>query len=253
MGAVWITFATENNVDGDIDYLAQEISRTGLRTRLHPLFPGEDDKIERLMPAFLTRPDQSDAWILYGSEELLKGDRLQKISRVVQRAIEERGAFPRIGLFTNAGEFTKAEPIALTDKVFVDDPEWRSRLGRALGIDLQNGAASDTGLPPYVAKLHPTTGEPFRYTFEFRPKMERWDSVLFAILPEERARVAPEIQNQPYEEGFSEDGEWYFLVGRTPATPRNSYVVAMKDLPTRLAFGQEGTDEVVILNIRPPN
>ena len=47
MGTVWITFATEDNVDGDVDYLAQEISRGGMRTRQHPLFVGEDDKIDR--------------------------------------------------------------------------------------------------------------------------------------------------------------------------------------------------------------
>jgi hypothetical protein len=83
--------------------------------------------------------------------------------------------------------------------------------------------------------------------------MGRWDPVLFAILPEERARVAPVIRDLPYEEGFSDDAEWYFLLGRTPATPQSSYVVEMQGLPSRLAFGQEGADEVVILNMRPPS
>ena len=80
MGTVWITFATEDNVDGDVDYLAQEIGRTGLRTRQHPMFPGEDDKIDRLMPAFLSRPDQCDAWILYASGRTLEGGRLERIA-----------------------------------------------------------------------------------------------------------------------------------------------------------------------------
>ena len=253
MGFVWITFATENNIDGDIDYLAQEISRSGQRTRLHPLFPDEDDKIDRLMPAFLGRPDQSDAWILYGSAESLRGDRPNRLSRVVEQAVAKRGDFPRIGLFTNAEALAMGQQIPLTTRLFVDDPEWRSRLGAALGADLQSAFSNEAGLPPYVAKLQPLESGPFRYTFEFRPKMKRWDPVLFAILPEERSRVAPEIQNNPYEEGFSDDAEWYFLRGGTPATPQNSYVVAMKDLPTRLAFGQEGADEVVVLNIRPPN
>ncbi len=69
MGTVWITFATENNVDGDVDYLAQEIGRCGLRTRMHPMFPGEDEKIDRPDTRFLSRPEQSDAWILYASSE----------------------------------------------------------------------------------------------------------------------------------------------------------------------------------------
>ncbi|HYI93236.1 MAG TPA: hypothetical protein VEX68_06810 [Bryobacteraceae bacterium] len=253
MGFVWITFATENNIDGDIDYLAQEISRSGLRTRLHPLFPGEDDKIDRLMPAFLGRPDQCDAWILYASAESLGGDRIDKLRRVVEHAEAQRAGFPRIGLPTNADTLAKAEQISLSSRIFVDDPEWRGRLSAALGADLPGVASNQTGLPPYVAKLQPLEKGPFRYTFEFRPKMKRWDPVLFAILPEERSLVAPEIQNHPYEEGFSDDAEWYFLRGQVPATPQNSYVVAMKGLPTRLAFGQEGADEVVVLNMRPPN
>ena len=101
MGTVWITFATEANIEGDVDYLAQEIGRSGMRTRLHPLFPAEDEKIERLMPAFLTKPEQSDAWILYGSEETLQDDRLEKIKASVETAYERRGPFPSVGLFTS--------------------------------------------------------------------------------------------------------------------------------------------------------
>src|SRR6188768_975286 len=99
MATVWITFATEDNVDGDIDYLAQEISNCGWKTRMHPMFPGEDDKIDRLMPAFLTRPEQSDAWILYGSDRALQHGRAARIEGVIQRALSARGAFTAVGLF----------------------------------------------------------------------------------------------------------------------------------------------------------
>jgi hypothetical protein len=133
--------------------------------------------------------------------------------------------------------------------LFADDPDWRRRLGEALACDLTS--TNDDGLPPYVAKLRSEAPEPYRYSFECRPKMGRWESFLFAILPEERSRVAPQIATGEFEEGFSDDAEWYFQVARTPATPVDSQVVLMKDTPTRMAFGQEGTDEVVILNMRP--
>src|SRR3954447_5674123 len=104
MATVWITFATEDNVDGDIDYLAQEISRCGWKTRMHPMFPGEDEKIDRLMPAFLARPEQSDAWILYGSTIALGGGRAARIEGAIARALAARGEFPAVGLFPGPRE-----------------------------------------------------------------------------------------------------------------------------------------------------
>jgi hypothetical protein len=248
MGTVWITFATEDNVDGDVDYLAQEISRSGSRTRQHPLFVGEDDKIDRLMPAFLGRPDQSDAWILYASRKTLEGGRLERITTALANSLEKRGEFPLIGVFRELEAGVQARELPLTDRLAADDPEWRDRLGEALGVNLTR--SSDDGLPPYIAKLHPGSGQ-FKHVFEFRPKMGRWDSFLFAILPEERATVAPEIRPFESAEGFSDDAEWYFQIARTPATPSTSYFVMMREMPSRVAFGQEGKDEVVILNMRP--
>jgi len=247
MATVWITFATEDNVDGDVDYLAQEIGRSGMRTRQHPLFAGEDDKIDRLMPAFLGRPDQSDAWILYASSRTLESGRLERISKVLGEAIDKRGSFPAVGIFHDVRAGVQGQELPLSTRMAADDPDWRSLVGSALGIDMKAG---EGGLPPYLAKLHRTAPENFKYMFEFRPKMGRWESFLFAILPEERAQVAPEIRPFKFEEGFSDDAEWYFQVGRTPATPSTSYFVVMQEMPSRMAFGQEGTDAVVILNMR---
>src|SRR6478672_1846560 len=150
MGTVWITFATEDNVDGDVDYLAQEISRSGIRTRQHPLFVGEDDKIDRLMPAFLGRPDQSDAWILYASRKTLEGGRLERITTALANSLEKRGEFPLIGVFRELEAGVQARELPLTDRLAADDPEWRDRLGEALGVNLKR--SSDDGLPPYIAK-----------------------------------------------------------------------------------------------------
>lgn len=248
MGTVWITFATEDNVDGDIDYLAQEISRSGWKTRMHPMFPNEDEKIDRLIPAFLSKPEQSDAWILYASPRALAGGRAERIQSAIDKALSTRTALPRIALLPQADVQTPS----MTHRIRVDDPLWRQQLGEALECNLETSAQSE-GLPPYVAKLQTISEDSFRYSFEFRPKMGRWEPFLFAIPPEDRSRVAPEIQPSDLEEGFSDDAEWYYLLGHTPATPTTSYVVKMKDTPSRLAFGQQGTDEVVILNLKTKN
>ena len=247
MATVWITFATEDNVDGDIDYLAQEIGRCGWKTRQHPMFPGEDDKLERLMPAFLARPEQSDAWIFYGSENALAHGRNERIAGLVQRAIDARGSFTRIGVFPGA----RMASLDLTHRVSVDDPAWRNRIGEALGCDLTR--TSSEGLPSYVAKILPATTEPYRYSFECRPKMGRWNSFVFAVLPEERARVGPAIPTEDVEQKFSDDAEWYMQVARRAATPNAGYSVLLRELPTRMAFGEADTDEVVIVNFSKPS
>src|SRR5688572_12247138 len=101
MSTVWITFATEDNADGDIDYLAQEITRCGWKTRMHPMFPAEDDKIDRLMPAFLSKPEQSDAWILYASNRALADGRAARIEGAMTKGLAGRAGFNSIGLFTD--------------------------------------------------------------------------------------------------------------------------------------------------------
>src|SRR3954454_11955177 len=135
MGTVWITFATEDNLDGDIDYLAQEISRCGWKTRMHPMFPNEDEKIDRLMPAFLSKPEQSDAWIFYASPKALAGQRAERIKAALGRGLQARSSFPAIALLTEPG----VETLPVSHRVLVDDPEWRQRLGEALQCDLGPG------------------------------------------------------------------------------------------------------------------
>ena len=247
MATVWITFATEDNVDGDIDYLAQEISRCGWKTRMHPMFPGEDEKIDRLMPAFLAKPEQSDAWILYGSSKALEHGRAARIEGAIQRALSSRGLFTAVGLFPGARD----ERLQLSHSVGVHDSDWREQLGSALGCDLTETAGG--ALPGYVAHVNVLSGGEYRYSFECRPKLGRWDAFVFAVPPEDRARVAPKMAFDDAEEGFSDDAEWYFQIARRPATSAEGYSVLMRELPSRLAFGQEGLDEAVILELRAKN
>jgi hypothetical protein len=255
MPTLWITFATEDNIDGDIDYLAQEIAREGWRVRLHPLFAGEDETMDRLMPAFLARTEQSDAWILYASSRALEDGRAARIETVLRAAVAIRGDLPLIGLTAGLSETPPGLP--LSHRVRVDDPEWRDRLGEAIGISIPETPAG--GLQPYVAKLHPG-GSGFQHILEFRPKMGFWDSFVFAVLPEEKSAVAPELERGSRdapppvpgrsEEGFSDDAEWYFITRQEPVNPMTSYYVFLRDMPSRLAFGQHGTGEAVILNMR---
>ena len=87
-----------------------------------------------------------------------------------------------MGIFTDAQAATSASTIGFNHVLFADDPEWRRRLGEALGCDLTRRAMK--GCLPTWRSWFGRAG-PFRYSFECRPKMGRWDSFLFAILPEE--------------------------------------------------------------------
>lgn len=248
MATVWITFATEDNTEGVIDYLAQEISRCGWKTRMHPMFPGEDEKIDRLMPAFLARPEQSDAWILFGSVKALEHGRAARIEGAIRTALGARGEFTAVGLFPGARDAR----LQLSHTVGVHDADWRQQLGSALGCDLMQ--TSGGALPSYVANVNLLSGSEYRYSFECRPKIGRWEEFLFAVPPEDMARVAPKMAFETaVEEGFSDDAEWYFQISRRPATSDKGYSVLMRELPKRLAFGQEGLNEAVILELRAKN
>jgi hypothetical protein len=42
-------------------------------------------------------------------------------------------------------------------------------------------------------------------------------------------------------EGLSPSGRWYFELGGEAASPTNSYYVFLKEMPSVLLFGQEGS------------
>jgi hypothetical protein len=247
MPTVWITFATEDNVDGDIDYLAQEISRCGWKTRMHPIFPAEDEKIDRLMPAFLSKPEQSDAWILYASQRALGDGRADRIEGAMTQGLADRPDFNSIGLVTDA----QNRDLGLSHTIGVYDADWREKLGFALGCDLAH--PSEGVLPPYVAHVNVLQGGEYRYSFECRPKIGRWESFLFAVPPEDMKRVAPKIAFADVEEGFSDDAEWYYQIARRFGTAAEGYSVLLRELPSRVAFGQEGLNEAVVLELRAKN
>lgn len=247
MPTVWITFATEDNAEGDIDYLAQEISRCGWKTRLHPMFPAEDEKIDRLMPVFLSRPEQSDAWILFGSSKALGDGRAVRIQNAMSRALADRHGFPSIGMFPG----TPDESLKFAHIVGIHDTDWRDQLGAALGCDLH--LSGEGVLPGYVAQVNVLSGGEYRYSFDCRPRIGRWDSFLFAIPPEDMRRVAPKMAFAEAEEGFSDDAEWYFQISRRSGTSAEGYSVLLKELPSRVAFGREGLNEAVVLELRQKN
>ena len=258
MPTVWITFATEDNVDGDIDYLAQEISRTGWRTRLHPLFPDEDEKMDRLMPVFLGRPEQSDAWLLYSSERMATEGRMDRMRIALEAARAKRGSLPTIAVEAGPPQ-PGIEALDLTRRISAENPDWRTLLRQILIPEQPDSA--EGGLHAFVAHLHPDPTGAYAQIFELRPKFGRWDPFVFAVLPEEKDRVAPRLQpngrgeppphaQAPVREAFSDDAEWYYVTGAEAATPVTSYYVYLRDLPSRLAFGQEGSGEVHVLHMR---
>jgi hypothetical protein len=141
--------------------------------------------------------------------------------------------------------------LQLSHTVGLHDVNWREQLGLALGCDLSETVGS--ALPSYVAHVNVLSEGEYRYSFECRPKLGRWETFLFAGPPEDMKRVAPKIRSAEVEEGFSDDAEWYFQVARRPATSTSGYSVLLRELPSRLAFGQEGLDEAVILELRETN
>jgi len=42
-------------------------------------------------------------------------------------------------------------------------------------------------------------------------------------------------------EGLSPDGRWHFELGGEAASPTNSYYAFLREMPTALLFGQEGS------------
>jgi len=134
MATIWITYAWNDNSGGDVDFAAQELTRSGLTVKLDRWNIGAGRRLWEQIERFITDPNQCDAWLLYATQNSLGSEPCkEEFAYALDRALRSRGnPFPIIGLFPSTID-NQLIPAGLRTRLYVSitDPDWKERIKAA--------------------------------------------------------------------------------------------------------------------------
>ncbi|MEN6349727.1 MAG: toll/interleukin-1 receptor domain-containing protein [Syntrophomonas sp.] len=262
MAKIWITYAWDDNMYGDVDFVAQELVQAGVEVKLDRWNISAGKRLWQQIEDFITSPDQSDAWLLVATNNSLSSEACkEEFAYALDRSLNVRGQnYPVIALFLGSSD-QELIPAGIRTRLYVSitDPDWKERIvaaaeGRLNQIQRQQ-------IQPYFINVHDKqTSKPI--AIEVRPRAGVWAPFIAAIPMSEKDRVDPSIMIGPRDvptisgvlvnctEGKSSDGKLWVMKAGNEATPTKSYYIWCKSMPSTLVFGVSGRAPQFTVNYR---
>ena len=252
--SIWITYAWNDNVDGDVDFAAQELIRAGLSVKLDRWNLSAGKRLWEQIESFIQDPSKSGGWLLYATQASLGSEACkEEFAWALDRALHTRGSdFPVIALFP-APVDRDLIPAGIKARLFVSltDPDWKERIVAA--VEKRQPHTTIPQVEPYALTIHKLGDE--RYAIEVRPRAGTWAPFITGIPINEKNNVSPRLHHGAAKrvptgivvtslsgsrDTISDDGRWWLLFAANEATPTQSYFIFCKKLPSFLIFGVDG-------------
>ncbi|HBI24136.1 MAG: hypothetical protein A2Y48_05895 [Nitrospirae bacterium RIFCSPLOW2_12_42_9] len=251
MATLWLTYAWSDNKNSDVDYIAQELVRSGINVKLDRWNINAGKRLWEQIGNFIQNPEECDGWVLYATQNSLGSESCkEEFAYAIDRALYNRGnSFPVIGLFPTTVD-KELIPAGIKTRLYVStaDPNWKERIKSSLEGRAPN--INKSSLEPYLLEIHNvSTGGDHRFAIEVRPRAGTWSPFLVAIPNQEKENVSPHISfgacgRVPTgvalfntSSGLSEDEKYWCMTASNEASPTQSYYILCKTLPRELIFG----------------
>jgi hypothetical protein len=248
---IWLTYAWEDNEEGDVDFIDQELTAEGVTVNLDRRNLRAGERLWAQIEEHITNPELCDAWVLYATPNSLGSEACrEEFAYALDRALNARGeSFPVIGLFPSPIDRDLIPP-GIRTRLFVSitDPDWRERIKAA--AEGREPLVEPPDIPPYLCRIYDHgAGRKPRFTIEVRPRAETWEPFMVAIPFEEkdtcsfrsvqRGRRGQSISGDQHIHGPSKsrDGLMWFIQVSPGAGPEFSKLISFDNLPSRLLFG----------------
>lgn len=253
MAKIWITYDWDDNANGDVDYIAQELKQLA-EIRLDRWNISAGKRLWEQIENFITSPEQSDAWLFVAKNNSLSSEACkEEFAYALDRALKIRGQqYPIIALFLGTCN-QDLIPAGIRTRLYVSitDPDWKERIVAAAEGRLHQVHMHQ--MQPYYIHVHRDPKLPKPFIIEVRPRAGVWDPFIAAIPLVEKDIVNPHLligpRDMPTSHGFiikyaddgpSSDGTLWLMCGSDQATPTRSYYINCKTLPSELSFGANG-------------
>lgn len=259
MATVWITYAWDDNEHSDVDFVAQELQKAGLKVKLDRWNIAAGKRLWEQIATFITEPSESDAWLLLATTNSLQSEPCkEEFAYALGRALKARGQnYPVIALFLGPVDEALIPP-AITTRLFVSitDPDWKERIVAA--VEGHDPKVSTPTVEPYHLEIHSNQAGERPFAIEVRPRAGVWAPFLAAIPMAEKENVDPFIMIGPrgvptdtgmlvnHGSGKSSDGTHWFMSAGNQSTPTESYYIWCKSLPSKVIFGVNGGKQYVV-------
>jgi hypothetical protein len=253
---VWITYAWADNQQDDVDFIAQELEKAGLKVKLDRWTIKAGQKLWPQIEEFIQSPEQCDAWLMVATQNSLGSEPCkEEYAYALDRALRTRGTeFPVIALFpsqTDASIIPAGIRVRL--HVSITDPDWKERIVAAAQgrqADIVRKQVQPFAVHVYDSGINPD-GSRRPYIVELRPRAGTWAPFFAAIPAAEKDAVSPRLIHGPAGRtpegmfilmgtGTAEVNGMYACFAGNEATPTMSYFLACNTLPSRIDFGVDG-------------
>lgn len=265
MAKLWITYAWADNKAQDVDFLAQELGRTGLEIKLDRWNIGAGRRLWEQIEHFICSSDECDAWLLVATENSLSSEPCkEEFAYALDRALKSRGqAFPVIGLFLSDVDDSLI-PAGIRTRLFVSvtDPDWKERIAAA--AERRHQVVDRPNVDPYYLQIHPPKAGQESYAIEVRPRAGVWAPFIACVPLGEKEELFPSIMIGPRGiptgagmltncgNGPTPDQKYWAMNAGNQATPTQSYFIWCKKLPSELIFGVNGGQPQFHLRLGAP-
>lgn len=248
MASVWLTYAWDDNKEGDVNFVIQELRNYGIDVKTDRWNINAGEHLWTQIEKFIQDPDESSAWLIYLSQNSLASKPCrEEYVYALDRALDKRSTrFPIIGI-SNGNVEHNLIPTGVKARLYVTlrDPDWKERIKASLENRVPNINIGE--INPYHFKIHQL---PDLFIIELRPRAGTWSPFFVAIPLSEKDQVNPVINHgasgTPSFSGFLSDymeyddrdrDKWIMKVGNE-ATSTQSYFIQCNTLPTEIVFGK---------------
>lgn len=254
---LWLTYAHADNLDHDVDFVAQELGKLGIAVHLDRWVIGAG---RRLWEQIEEGIKSSDAWLIYATSNSLNSEACkEELAYATDKALSSRGGtYPVIALFPG-GFDSSILPSILKVRLCIStaDTAWRERV-----LSAMQGRPPEIQRPhldPFLIKVHHTHHARFPFSIETRPRAGVWSPFIAAVPIGEggwngdkrslvfgaTANPAPDAGSALFDVFNGTEGEWSFIrVGNPQPSPTLSAYIHCQVLPSRLLFGAPKTQYI---------
>lgn len=255
MKKIWLTYAWKDNVDNDVDFIAQEIEKAGIKVNLDKWTIIAGKRLWEQIEKFITEKNECDGWIFYVTQNSLGSEPCkEEFAYALDRALNSReSSFPIIGLSQTSIEKSLI-PAAIKTRLYVSlaDDDWKERI--LSSVENRQPNIQRQSIQPYTLDFHqfsrPNINEIWNI-IEIRPRAGSWTPSFVGVLLKEKKILNPFIKYGPkgvYNQGtclhypgkrVSSDGEFWFMYANNEVTTSTSLYLVCKstEWPTTICFG----------------
>lgn len=241
---LWLTYAWDDNRDGDVDYVVSQLISAGVPTSIDKFSLSAGKHIWDQISSAITDPSRCSAWAIYSTKaSFLSPACHEEYHIALSRALERRGStFPIFGLFPESYD-SALLPVPLRTRLAVSlaDPDWIERVKSAADGRAPNIAP--TALDRFHVKIHPPRNG--GSIIEIRVRAGRLFPVTIGVPEGQKERINCWPGPSNYPDGTpimsvtSGQGDGMdMIVINHPVTPTESVYIWLKDYPSFIRVGE---------------